>query len=106
MAELVHERTYYTPYVGNLPAYVVGVIFNILQFLLAVRLVLVFFGASTSSSFVAWFYDFTGRLIAPFSGAFPSLSIAGFALELSTIFAMLGYMLIGWVIVRLLSAFE
>src|SRR3989344_774052 len=104
MAEYTLERPYYYWwYSPSFPGNVLSVVFNILQFLLALRLVLVFLGANASAPLVAWFYDFTGRLIGPFSGAFPDISLGIFVIELSTIFAMIGYAIIAWIIFRILS---
>lgn len=82
---------------------IVNWVVSIIEFLLVLRLLLILFGASASSQFVAWIYDLTGRLVAPFSGAFPNLVLGGFVIELSTVFAMIGYAIIGWLIVQVLS---
>lgn len=105
MAAIVYEdRPYYWWYYpSGVPALIVNWIVSIIEFLLAARLLLVLFGASAASDFVAWFYYVTGRLVGPFFGAFPNLSLGGFVIELSTIFAMIGYAIIGWLIVQVLA---
>ena len=103
MAEYALRRPYHYWYYPSFPGNILSVFFNILQFLLALRLVLVFLGANASAPLLAWFYDFTGRLVGPFSGAFPDIAIGFFVLELSTIFAMIGYAIIAWIIFRILS---
>src|SRR3989344_4141931 len=104
MAEIVYRRVAYLErYPHDVPMTVIRWIFSIIEFALLFRFILVFLGASASSPFVAWVYGVTGRLIGPFSGAFPNLSLGGFVLETTTIFAMIGYAIIGWLILELLS---
>lgn len=105
MAQVL-ERTYtdtgyYYPYAFVMR--VINTIIGVIEMMLALRLVLEFFAASTASAFVAWVYEVTDSIIGPFAGAFPNLFIGGFPLELSTIFAMIGYAMIGWLIMQLLS---
>ena len=104
MAQLVYERPfvwYYYPvdFAGRIVYAVIGII----QFMLGLRLVLTLLGANSSSEFVAWVYSLTSRLAAPFLGAFPSLNLGGFVIEISIIFAMIGYAIIGWLIMQLIS---
>ena len=81
----------------------VGAIIGVIETGFFLRLLLEFFGAGTSSEFVAWLYATTDRLASPFAGAFQNLSLGGFSLNLTIIFAMLVYSVIGWIFVRLLS---
>lgn len=105
MAAIVYEdrQYYWWYYPSGVPALIVNWIVSIIEFLLAVRLLLVLFSASAASDFVAWFYHVTGRLVGPFFGAFPDILLGGFVIELSTIFAMIGYVIIGWLIVQVLA---
>lgn len=73
---------------------------GILEGLLAFRLILKLFGASTSSSFVAFIYNVTKIFVAPFAGIFKSVE-SGF--ETSTLIAMLVYALVGWGIAKLVA---
>jgi hypothetical protein len=106
MNDITYTRTgtWYYP-----EAFLERVIYGVLaviQFILALRLILVLLGASSTSSFVAWFYDFSGGFVAPFTGAFPSFTIAGFTLDLSIIFAMIGYSILAWLLARLVGFFS
>lgn len=105
MAEIVYTRdhTHAWYYPSGVLAVVVNWVVSFVMLVLAARLLLVLFGASAGSPFVAWFYDFTGRIVGPFFGAFPNFYLAGFTIELSTIFAMIGYSIIGWLAVQILS---
>lgn len=104
MAELVYERpSYYWYYPSAFVGNVVYAIIGIIQFMLALRLVLVLLGANPTAEFVAWVFSVTDRLAAPFLGSFPALNLGGFIIELSIIFAMIGYAIIGWLIMRVIS---
>jgi|SRR6185436_14584138 len=99
MAELVLARDYYYPelLVYRLVYAVVGII----QSLIAIRFILKLLGASPASQFIAWYYEFTGRLVAPFAGAFPSFSLGVFTIETASILAIIAYAIVGWLIIRL-----
>jgi hypothetical protein len=99
MAELVYMRTI-SPAV--LAERVINVIVGIIELLLALRLVLELLGASAGAPFVAWIYNASWNLVAPFSGAFPSLSLGGSALiDFSTILAMIAYAILAWIVIKL-----
>lgn len=79
----------------------IDVVTGVVEFLLAIRLVLHALGANDANSFMGWLDAVTGQLIAPFSNIFPTISLGGqFQIELSTIFAMLAYGVIGWILAR------
>jgi hypothetical protein len=101
MAEVIYTRTEYYPRIFILR--IVRAVIGIIEIMLGLRLVLELLGASPSSQFIAWVYGVTGNLVAPFAGAFPSLTVGAYAAEFSTIFAMIGYAIIGWLIARVLS---
>lgn len=99
MAELVYS-TSYSPL--GITARVVNIVIGIIELLLAVRIVLELLGASASAPFVAWLYDASGGLVAPFSGAFPPINLGnGYLIDLSAILAMIAYVVIAWIVVRL-----
>ena len=100
MAEIVLRRTYYP---AIFVARVVNTIVGIIEFALAVRIILELFGASTSSQFVAWIYGVTSAMIGSFAGAFPGIALGpGSVIDLVAILAMIGYAVLGWVVIRLL----
>ena len=101
MAEYVIDRGYYYP--GIVVTKIINAIIGIIEFMLALRLVLELLSASSSSTFVAWMYGVTSGLVTPFTGAFPALSLAGFPIDFAVILAMIGYAIIGWLIIRLLA---
>lgn len=104
MAELVYQRPYSSrSYPSLMVLRVINVVLSIIEFLLALRIVLELLGASASSQFVAWVYAVTDALIGPFASAFPNWSVGGFVIDVSAIFAMIGYAIIAWLVSWLLS---
>jgi len=97
------DRSYHDHYPHAFVLRVVDTVIGIIELMLGLRLLLEFLGANPASAFVAWLYSVTDTLSGPFAGAFPSLAVGGFVLDLSIIFAMIGYGLIGWLIAQLLS---
>ena len=84
------------------PQFIAGLVSfvaTLVEGLLALRILLKLFGASTGAPFVAWVYETTQPLLNPFSGMFPTPQISGgFVLEFSSIFALMVYAFIGYVI--------
>lgn len=75
------------------------IVIGIVEFLLIIRVLLKFLGASTQAPFVRWVYETTSPLLSPFEGMFPSSSlITNFVLEVSTLFALVTFALIGMII--------
>ena len=97
------DNTRYRYHPSSYAAWVINWVIGIIEALLTLRLALEFLGASPSSQFVAWVYSITSGLVAPFEGAFPSVTLGVSALDISVIFAMIVYAIIGWLLVRLFS---
>ena len=90
-------------YPAGFAARLVNIIIGLIEAAFALRIVLRLLAANPSSQFVAWIYDVTERLLGPFAGALPVFVIGrNMALELSVILAMIGYSILGWLIIRLL----
>lgn len=83
--------------------FLVNIVLFVVEFLLAMRLILKFFSANAASPFVAWIYQNSASLLSPFRGIFPTISIGTFPLELTTLFALIVYVVAGYFIVELLS---
>lgn len=80
--------------------YIVGFIIA----LLALRVVLLMFGASRATGFVDFVYAVSGVFAAPFAGIFPTPSYDGrFYLDSSSLVAMAVYALVGWGIAKLFT---
>jgi len=75
---------------------------GILEGFLALRVLLKLIAANPSSPIAALIYSFTVLFLVPFRGLTPTPAADGMVLEISTLFAMLIYGLIGWAIERLI----
>lgn len=78
----------------------IWLLFGILEALIALRIGLRIVGANPVSPIVALIYGFTSLFLFPFEGLIGSPSAGNMVLELSSMFAMLIYVLIAWVIER------
>lgn len=83
---------------------IVGLITGLVLSLLALRFVLLLFGANRANPFASFVYNVTYPLVAPFYGLFGLTVQYGVArVELETVFAVIVYALLGYGIMRLLS---
>jgi len=83
-------------------AAVVGLIFGVVDVLIAGRFLLKLLGASSQSGFVAFIYGVTAPLVGPFHGIFANSGAANNVFEPAALVAMLVFALIGWGIVVLI----
>lgn len=75
--------------------------------LLAIRFMLVLFGANQGNTFVDFIYGLTSPLVAPFQGLFNVSYTAGVArFEFETIFAGFIYAIVGAGIIKLIDLFK
>ena len=87
--------------------FLVNLVFTIVEFFLAVRILLRLFGANPNTPFVKWVYDTSAPLLAPFAGIFPNTTIqGGFVLEIPSLFALLIYGFIAFLIIQAISLIE
>jgi len=78
----------------------IWLLFGILEALIALRIGLKLVGANPNSPIVALIYGFTYLFLFPFAGLIGSPTAGNLVLELSSMFAMLIYGLIAWVVER------
>jgi hypothetical protein len=78
----------------------IWLLLGILEGLIALRIGLMLIGANPNSSIVALIYGFTGLFLFPFTGLIASPTVDNMVLELSSLFAMLIYALVAWVVER------
>ena len=81
-------------------AQLVWLLFGIIEALIALRIGLKLIGANPDNPIVALIYGFTYLFLYPFAGLIGSPTAGSMVLELSSMFAMLVYVLIAWVIER------
>ena len=78
----------------------VWLLFGVLEALIALRIGLMLIGANPASPIVALIYGITAVFLLPFVGLIGSPTVGGMVLEISSMFAMLIYALIGWAVER------
>ncbi len=89
-----------------LPA-LVQVVASLVELVLGLRIVLKLFDANPSTPFVNWVYQTTQPLLTPFEGMFPSPTLTGgFVIEFSTVFALMAYAFIGYLLVEIIDLLE
>ena len=82
-------------YILNLNDIIIGII----EFLLAIRILLKLLGASANAPFVRWVYETTKPLLSPFEGMFPTSALpVGIVLEMSTLIAVIVYAFLGFLL--------
>ncbi len=86
---------------------IVSIIFGAIELLVGLRFIFRILGANPQTFFVAWTYDISSPLVAPFAGIFgqPALPTGGAVVqgvfELSTLVALVVYAAIAGILIRL-----
>ena len=84
-----------------------NIVFSVVELLLSLRIILKLFGANSAAPFVTWIYATTNSLLTPFVGIFPNPSLRdGFVLEMSSLFALLVYGFLAYLIDELINYIE
>lgn len=92
---------------GKLITVLVTFFFGIIEILLAFRIVLSLLGANTNAEFSQWIFNNTDPLVAPFTGLFPSPSLAStFVLDTAAIFALIVYAVVAFLLGQLVEALD
>ncbi|GEL78629.1 YggT family protein [Tenuibacillus multivorans] len=87
--------------------HLISILFGIVQFILGLRIILRFFGASETASFVEWIYGISEPLLRPFKGTFSNKVLdETYVIEFSSIFALLIYTMIGYMLTALVVGFD
>lgn len=79
----------------------IWLIFGIIIGLIAIRVALMLIGANPASGFASLVYGVTDIFLWPFMGLTVVPSMGGFALDIPALIGMLVYLLVGWLVVRL-----
>jgi len=79
----------------------IWLVFGTLEVLIALRIGLMLVGANPGSPIVVLIYGITGLFLLPFTGLIGSPTVGSMVLEISSMFAMLIYALIAWMIERM-----
>lgn len=84
---------------------VVNFFIILVESFLGLRFLFKFLGANADNGFVEWLYRNSDGLLDPFRSIFPVEVIDGrYVVEFSTLFAMLAYALIGYLVLALVRA--
>ena len=81
----------------------VNIIVGVIEFLLSLRFVFKFFVVNASAPFVAWLYGATASLVAPFARILPDFKAGNFVVDVTTLVALIVYVLIGYLILQIFS---
>jgi YggT family protein len=79
----------------------INFVVGIIELLLLLRLIFKFFVVNSATPFVAWLYDVTAPLVAPFSKILPNWKFSGFVLDSATIAALIVFALAGSLLLML-----
>ena len=82
---------------------IINIIFTIAEAFLLFRFAFKLFAANTSAPFVRWIYDVSQPLLAPFENIFPTVADSGAVIEFSTLFAILIYALLAYLLMALVD---
>lgn len=89
---------------GNYLVRIINIIVGIFEAILGLRVLFRLFNANPTSPFVHWIYDTSSALMDPFRGIFTAHTLGrGYTLDVSALFAMLMYLIIGAILAALLS---
>ncbi|HVB78029.1 MAG TPA: YggT family protein [Candidatus Nitrosotalea sp.] len=89
---------------GAVAANLVYLIFALIEGLIAIRVVMKLLAADPAAAFARAIYGLTQPLVEPFKGLFQNPIVAGVGrIEVNSLFAIVIYALIGWVLARLVA---
>ena len=80
----------------------VGLLFGILEALIALRVGLKLIGANPGSPIAVFIYGFTDLFLFPFRGLMGTPTAGNMVLEISSVIAMVVYALIAWALERII----
>ena len=79
----------------------INIVVGIIELLLIFRLIFEFLVVNTGTPFVAWLYNVTEPLVAPFSKILPNYKFSGFVVDFATIAALVVFALAGFLLLML-----
>ncbi len=79
----------------------IWLLLGILEAMIALRVVFKLIGVNASNSFATFLYGITHLFVAPFASLTGTPAVGNMVLEISSIIAMLVYLLIAWAIERI-----
>lgn len=89
---------------ANWIAGLVYFIFGVIEIAIALRILLKLLAANPNAGFAQFIYSVTGPFVAPFEGIVGTPSASnGSVFEISSVLAIIVYLILSWIIVRLLQ---
>ena len=79
----------------------INIVVGIVELLLTLRLIFEFLVVNTGTPFVAWLYNVTAPLVAPFSKILPNYKFSGFVVDFATVAAIIVFGLAGSLLLML-----
>jgi hypothetical protein len=80
---------------------IIWLLLGLLEGILALRVIFKLIGVNPANAFATFLYGITGIFVAPFSSLTGTPVAGGMVLEVSTIIAMVVYLLVGWALERI-----
>ncbi len=81
---------------------VVYLVFGVIEAIILIRFILKLLAANPDAAFTSFMYQISGPFVAPFLDVFPAPASRGSVLEISSLLAIVVYMLIAALIVRII----
>lgn len=89
----------------NLLVYIVNLALGVATFFLGFRIIFELFAANPGTPFVAWVYNVSSRLMSPFAGIFPNLSLGGGAIfDIVALLTLIVYAVLAQLVIALIDA--
>jgi len=88
--------------IASRASHTVWTIVGFIEALIAIRVILKLIGANAANGFVNFIYGFSDFFVKPFLGIVSDPTSGKSTLEINSLIAMLVYLLIGWVVVRII----
>ena len=82
---------------------VVWFVVGLINIIIALRFALLLLGANRSAGFTEFIYSLSAPFVAPFTGIFGQPTYGTSVFEVSSVLAIVIYLLVGWGIVKLLA---
>lgn len=93
-------------YIISVIVYWARKVFYLIESLLFLRLVLKFAGANPSAAIADAIYTLSNIFTSPFDGIFQNIFWRENLIEISTLTAMVGYLILGFMLLKLIQPFQ
>lgn len=80
----------------------IWLLFGIVVGILTIRFILKLLGANEAAGFASFIYGASAPFVAPFNNLFANPGSSGSVLELTTLMAIIVYMLVAWLVARVI----